>query len=68
MNGTTGLQTDAIRLKDADAFYERLIDTVQNLPESDALKTMVKLSLILANQVGDDDVLHAALDAVAGEG
>ena len=33
----------------------------------DALKTMVKLSLILANQVGDDDVLAAALDAAVAE-
>ena len=67
MSGTAKLEMDTIRLRNADAFYERLIDTVQHMPERDALKTMVKLSLILANQVGDDDVLAAALDAAVAE-
>jgi Protein of unknown function (DUF2783) len=50
---------------DADGFYERLLDAHQglNLEQSAALNA--KLLLVLANQIGDAQVLAQCIDAVA---
>lgn len=48
---------------DADGFYQALIDTVQHLAPEEALAFSARLNLILANQIGDNDVLQAALEA-----
>ena len=46
--------------QDADGFYERLLDAHQGLSaaQSDALNA--RLILLLANQIGDADVLRIA--------
>ena len=52
-------------LKDADGVYEKLLAAHQGLSkeESDALNA--RLILILANHIGDPDVLDQALDAAS---
>ncbi len=49
-------------LKDADGFYEKLIDIHEGLSkeESDALNA--RLILVLANHVGECEVLDEAFD------
>ncbi len=52
-------------LDDPDGFYARLMATHEGLPkpESDALNA--RLILILANHIGDEQVLKEALAAAA---
>jgi Protein of unknown function (DUF2783) len=60
-----------LQLTDADGFYERLLDAHTGLdqPQSDLFNA--RLILILANQVGDNQVLAdciaAAREGVAGQ-
>ena len=51
-------------IPDPDGFYDELLNAHQGLSkeESDALNA--RLILVLANHVGDRDVLRAALEAV----
>jgi len=46
-----------------DDFYERLIDMHRDLAEADSARVNAKLILLLANHVGDPDVLRAAMAA-----
>lgn len=50
-------------IPDPDGFYDELLEVHHGLDkaESDALNA--RLILILANHIGDRDVLHAALQA-----
>lgn len=50
---------------DPDGFYQELIDSQRDLTEAEAQMMNCKLVLILANHVGDRDVLRAALAAAA---
>lgn len=65
MKDTPMLDT-RLRLSAPDDFYEALIAAHQNLdnPASHALNA--RLVLLLANQVGDQDTLLAALRAARG--
>jgi hypothetical protein len=45
----------------ADDFYERLIDTHRDLTREESELVNCKLILLLANHVGDADVLDEAL-------
>ena len=47
-------------IADMDAFYEQLIDTHQGLSDSDSQMLNAKLVLLLANHIGDMDVLKEA--------
>ncbi|CAN7287990.1 DUF2783 domain-containing protein [Trinickia sp. LjRoot230] len=47
-------------IADMDAFYEQLIDTHQGLSDADSHALNAKLILLLANHVGDIDVLKEA--------
>jgi hypothetical protein len=47
-------------IADMDAFYERLIDTHNGLSDADSQMLNAKLVLLLANHVGDMDVLTQA--------
>ncbi|SAK87335.1 hypothetical protein AWB79_06172 [Caballeronia hypogeia] len=47
-------------IADMDAFYERLIDTHNGLSEADSQMVNAKLVLLLANHIGDMDVLTQA--------
>jgi hypothetical protein len=46
-----------------DEFYERLIDTHRDLDEAASALVNAKLVLLLANHIGDPDVLAQALAA-----
>lgn len=50
-----------LRLSDPDAFYEALIDMHRDLSDSDSQLVNAKLILLLANQVGDLDLLREAM-------
>jgi hypothetical protein len=50
-------------LKSPDDFYEELIALHQDLTETQSALVNAKLILLLANQVGDADVLRAAMAA-----
>lgn len=47
---------------DADGFYERLLDAHQGLSKAESEALNARLILLLANQIGDADVL---LDCIA---
>ncbi|MCA8479973.1 DUF2783 domain-containing protein [Burkholderia multivorans] len=49
------------RLADPDAFYEALIDMHRDLPDADSQLVNAKLILLLANHIGDLDVLREAM-------
>ena len=53
-------------LQDADAFYERLLDTHQGLSREQSELLNARLILLLANQVGDEGVLADCIDAARG--
>ncbi|KVE42452.1 DUF2783 domain-containing protein [Burkholderia sp. BDU5] len=55
-----------LRLSDPDAFYEALIDMHRDLPDSESQLVNAKLILLLANQVGDLDVLREAMALARG--
>ena len=55
-------------LQDADAFYARLIDTHAGLSDAESEALNARLILILANQIGDNEVLDAALDLARRSG
>ena len=46
-----------------DDFYEALIDTHRGLDEAQSAMVNAKLVLLLANHIGDLDVLRAAMAA-----
>lgn len=48
-------------IPDPDGFYEELIDAQRDLSDEQADLLLAKLVLILANHVGDRDVLREAL-------
>lgn len=58
----TGLTTDP-NMADPDGFYSRLIEIVQSLSTDEALAYSARLTYLLANQIGDADVLAEALEA-----
>ncbi|WP_333780325.1 FAD-dependent monooxygenase [Paucibacter sp. B51] len=49
-------------LQDPDGFYEHLIAAQSDLDEGQAQRFLAKLSLILANQIGDSALLRQAID------
>jgi len=58
----TDLKQDA-NIADPDGFYQELIDAVQRLSTGDALAFSARLNLLLANHVGDRNVLTQAIAA-----
>lgn len=56
------LITDA-RLAAPDDFYERLIAAHRGLDDAASAMLNAKLVLLLANHIGDDEVLAQAIDA-----
>ncbi|WIW00239.1 DUF2783 domain-containing protein [Paucibacter aquatile] len=49
-------------LQDPDGFYEHLIAAQSDLDEGQAQRFLAKLSLILANQIGDSALLREAIE------
>jgi Protein of unknown function (DUF2783) len=56
----TALNTEP-NLRDFDAFYEALIDSHRNLSTAQSHEMNAKLVLMLANHIGDIDVLREAM-------
>jgi hypothetical protein len=53
----------ALNLQDADGFYERLLDAHQGLSPAESELLNARLILLLANQVGDAEVLKQCIEA-----
>lgn len=53
----------APNFQDADGFYERLLDAHQGLSREQSELLNARLILLLANQVGDDQVLAGCVAA-----
>ena len=49
-----------------DDFYERLIDMHRGLDDAASARVNAKLILLLANHIGDGDVLREAMEAARG--
>ena len=58
--GTLNLEPNIAR---PDDFYEALIALHRDLSDEESAKVNAKLVLLLANHIGDMDVLHEALRA-----
>ena len=56
------MRTD-LNIADADGFYEALIRSHEGLSDDDSNLLNARLVLLLANQVGDTDVLEQCLAA-----
>jgi Protein of unknown function (DUF2783) len=52
---------------DADLFYEQLLDAHSGLTEAASQLLNARLILLLANQVGDGDILRQCLEAARKE-
>lgn len=50
-----------------DAFYEALVELHRDRTEAESARLNARLILILANHIGDGDVLDEALRLAAGE-
>lgn len=55
-------------IPDADGFYQQLIEAVQHLPVEEALAFSARLNLLLANQIGDGELLSQAIAAARKPG
>lgn len=60
MSETPRLSTE-MRFADPDAAYRLIAQAHRDLPEAESAALNARLVLILANQIGDDDVLREAL-------
>ena len=49
-------------INNPDDFYEKLIDMQRDLSEDEVQMANAKLILILANHIGDQQVIDAAID------
>jgi len=56
----------APNIPDPDGFYQQLIDSQRDMSEAEAELMNCKLILILANHIGDREVLVAALKVAGG--
>lgn len=54
-----------LAVKDADGFYEKLLDAHAGLTEAQSAQVNARLILLLANQIGDDQVLAECITAAA---
>lgn len=53
--------------EDADAFYKAFVRAIDAAGEEAGVSLLVRLVLILANQVGDEAVLESAIAEAAGD-
>lgn len=56
----------APNLRDPDGFYQELIDSQRDMTDAEAEMMNCKLILILANHVGEAELLREALAAAGG--
>ena len=62
-----GKLNTAPNLPDPDGFYEALVKMTAGLDDAAAQVAMSKLVLLLANHIGDDEVLREAIAIARGE-
>jgi len=55
-----------MNLADGDAVYAALVKMTEGLDDAAAQKAMAKLVLLLANHIGDQDVLSEAMKIARG--
>ena len=55
-----------LNFQDADGFYELLLDAHEGLSTEQSEQLNARLILLLANQVGDAQVLKACIEAARG--
>jgi hypothetical protein len=55
-----------LNIADPDGFYQELIDSQRDMEEADAELMNCKLVLLLANHIGDRDILREALKHAGG--
>jgi hypothetical protein len=60
----TALNTEP-NIADADAFYQALVELHDGLSEAGSARVNARLILLLANHIGDMDVLREAMAAAA---
>lgn len=53
------------QIDDPDGFYEELVNAQRDMPDAEAQKMLAKLVLLLANHVGDRQVLSQAVALAA---
>ncbi|MDR3523486.1 MAG: DUF2783 domain-containing protein [Acetobacteraceae bacterium] len=53
-------------IQDPDGFYQELIDSQRGMSEAEAELMNCKLVLLLANHIGDRDVLREAIRRAGG--
>lgn len=56
-----------LNLSDPDGFYKELIDSQRQMNEAEAAIMNCKLVLLLANHIGNREVLRAALRKAGGQ-
>ena len=54
------------QIADPDGFFEELVDAQRDLPDADAQRLLARLLLLLANHVGDREVLGEAIRVARG--
>lgn len=54
------------QIADPDGFYEELVEAQRDLPDADAQRLLARLVLLLANHVGDREVLGEAIRVARG--
>ena len=54
-------------IEDPDGFYKELIDSQRQMSDAEAAMMNCKLVLLLANHIGDREVIRAALRKAGGE-
>jgi hypothetical protein len=62
----TGLKLHA-NVADPDALYQMLVDAHRNLDETASAKLNAKLVLLLANHIGDADIVREAIAAAQAD-
>jgi Protein of unknown function (DUF2783) len=62
----TGLVAQSPNLRDPDGFYAAFVEAHQGLSDSASELLNARLVLILANHIGDPEVLRAALALARG--
>ncbi|WP_342074967.1 DUF2783 domain-containing protein [Yoonia sp. SS1-5] len=50
-------------INDPDGFYDELLESHQGLTDKESEALNARLILVLANHIGDRDILRSALDA-----
>lgn len=54
-------------ISDPDGFYKELIDSQRHMSEAEAALMNCKLVLLLANHIGDREVIRMALHQAGGQ-